>query len=108
MAVWLNATKIIEAIPLAELEYIHEVCRLGIIAALREGDLKAYFIFATKEQAYEKAIRYSTEVAKPDSWLKKVGIPTWMMADLFYPEGNETCEFLEPYYIHRFPGPAFA
>jgi len=103
MGVLLDTQVLIDNISADELKYVIKICKAGIAAALREGDMKAYFTFCTKEQAYSKVLSIITDFY----WPRRKALRDWEK-NCFYPEAEDSCEYLEPYYTLRFPGPAFA
>lgn len=52
-------------VSLAEATQMHTICMNGVIAAMRENDLKMYQIFRLKEHAYATVISYKKH---PYSW----------------------------------------
>lgn len=60
-------------ISLAEAEYAELLCSNGILAALRENDLRAYFVFKLKHDAYTTVISYKKNMSgywhDPNDWI---------------------------------------
>jgi hypothetical protein len=55
--------------PEDELHQIATVCSNGVLQAIKENDLKAYFIFKLKERAYEEALLYKRTLWGGNDWI---------------------------------------
>jgi hypothetical protein len=72
MRVWWFAKKFNES----DIQYMLHVCSNGVLRAIQDNDLRAYFVFKLKERAYEQALAYKRSGWNGNDWIT-------------YPEHNE-------------------
>jgi hypothetical protein len=53
-----------------ELDEIILLCSNGLLAAVRENDLRAYFMFKLKEVAYSQALYYKNTGYNANDWIE--------------------------------------